>query len=127
MVSEVMTHIVLLLLLLVLVSVIDLMKNFPQHFMLRFVFCSLTHGSHQLTVTSQVHCFMLACLLNLQLAPEEFKATIQRINSVLRKSLPTNIKWLICGCICCCCTLGCSLMPALCLNKRVSSLLKSHF
>lgn len=60
-------------------------------------------------------------LILLQLAPEEFRATVQRINSVLRKTLPMNIKWLICGCLCCCCTLGCSLMPALCLNKRVST------
>ncbi|XP_067948865.1 cysteine-rich hydrophobic domain-containing protein 2-like [Watersipora subatra] len=56
--------------------------------------------------------------LNAKLAPEEYKATLQRINGVLRKTLPMNIKWLICGCLCCCCTLGCSLMPALCLNKR---------
>ncbi|RUS84335.1 hypothetical protein EGW08_007867 [Elysia chlorotica] len=53
-----------------------------------------------------------------KVAPEEFKATISRINNVLRKSLPVNVKWLFCGCICCCCTLGCSLWPVVCLSKR---------
>ncbi|BFZ24501.1 hypothetical protein BsWGS_27540 [Bradybaena similaris] len=53
-----------------------------------------------------------------KVAPEEFKATITRINNVLRKSLPVNVKWLFCGCICCCCTLGCSLWPVVCLSKR---------
>lgn len=77
------------------------------------------------------------------MAPEEFKATISRINSILKKSLPlkwvnsrdkgiwkehkviwlffdSSVKWLFCGCICCCCTLGCSLWPVICLSKRVS-------
>ncbi|KAI8797711.1 cysteine-rich hydrophobic domain-containing protein 2 [Biomphalaria glabrata] len=53
-----------------------------------------------------------------KVAPEEFKATITRINNVLRKALPVNVKWLFCGCICCCCTLGCSLWPVVCLSKR---------
>ncbi|CAH1777832.1 unnamed protein product [Owenia fusiformis] len=53
-----------------------------------------------------------------KVAPEEFKATIGRINSVLKKTLPMNVKWLFCGCICCCCTLGCSLWPVICLSKR---------
>jgi len=53
-----------------------------------------------------------------RVAPEEFKATIGRINAVLRKTLPVNVKWLFCGCLCCCCTLGCSLWPVVCLSKR---------
>ncbi|XP_064608712.1 cysteine-rich hydrophobic domain-containing protein 2-like [Liolophura sinensis] len=53
-----------------------------------------------------------------KVAPEEFKATITRINNVLRKALPMNVKWLFCGCVCCCCTLGCSLWPVICLSKR---------
>jgi len=61
--------------------------------------------------------------VSFQLAPEEFKATMGRINGLLKKTLAMKINWLICGCICCCCTLGCSLMPALCLNQRVSALL----
>ena len=33
--------------------------------------------------------------------------------------MPVNIRWLLCGCICCCCTLGMSMWPVVCLNKRV--------
>ncbi|CAH1708322.1 cysteine-rich hydrophobic domain-containing protein 2 [Rhopalosiphum maidis] len=53
-----------------------------------------------------------------RVAPEEFEETMARINSVLKKSLPMNAKWLFCGCMCCCCTLGCSLWPVICLSKR---------
>lgn len=56
-----------------------------------------------------------------RVAPEEFKETVLRINSVLKKTLPVNVKWLFCGCLCCCCTLGCSLWPVICLSKRVST------
>lgn len=56
--------------------------------------------------------------LSAKVAPEEYKATILRINSVLRKTLPVNVKWLFCGCLCCCCTLGFSLWPVICLSKR---------
>lgn len=54
-----------------------------------------------------------------RVAPEEFEETMGRINTVLKKSLPMNAKWLFCGCMCCCCTLGCSLWPVICLSKRV--------
>uniref|UniRef100_A0A8B9Q7F8 Cysteine rich hydrophobic domain 1 n=1 Tax=Apteryx owenii TaxID=8824 RepID=A0A8B9Q7F8_APTOW len=57
--------------------------------------------------------------LLLQVAPEEFKTSISRVNACLRKNLPVNVKWLLCGCLCCCCTLGCSLWPVVCLNKRL--------
>uniref|UniRef100_A0A8B9R467 Cysteine rich hydrophobic domain 1 n=3 Tax=Neognathae TaxID=8825 RepID=A0A8B9R467_ANAPL len=53
-----------------------------------------------------------------RVAPEEFKTSISRVNACLRKNLPVNVKWLLCGCLCCCCTLGCSLWPVVCLNKR---------
>ncbi|XP_053436474.1 cysteine-rich hydrophobic domain-containing protein 1 isoform X1 [Nycticebus coucang] len=53
-----------------------------------------------------------------KVAPEEFKTSIGHVNACLRKSLPVNVKWLLCGCLCCCCTLGCSLWPVICLNKR---------
>nr|CAG4636579.1 EOG090X0FHK [Eubosmina coregoni]SVE70115.1 EOG090X0FHK [Eubosmina coregoni] len=53
-----------------------------------------------------------------KVAPEEYNETIQRVNSVLKKTLPVNVKWLFCGCLCCCCTLGCSLWPVVCLSKR---------
>ncbi|XP_042145549.1 cysteine-rich hydrophobic domain-containing protein 2-like [Ixodes scapularis] len=58
-------------------------------------------------------------ILTAAVAPEEFKATMVRINSVLRRTLPVNVKWLFCGCLCCCCTLGCSLWPVVCLSKRM--------
>ncbi|GAA6076824.1 fibroblast growth factor 13b isoform X1, partial [Tachysurus ichikawai] len=51
-------------------------------------------------------------------APEEFKASISRVNGCLRKTLPVNVRWLLCGCLCCCCTLGLSLWPVICLSKR---------
>ncbi|ELT95725.1 hypothetical protein CAPTEDRAFT_135139 [Capitella teleta] len=53
-----------------------------------------------------------------KVAPEEYRASVARINSVLKKTLPVNAKWLFCGCVCCCCTLGCSMWPIVCLNKR---------
>lgn len=53
-----------------------------------------------------------------RVAPEEFQATVMRVNSILKKTLPVNVKWLFCGCVCCCCTLGCSLWPVICLSKR---------
>ncbi|CAG0919006.1 unnamed protein product [Notodromas monacha] len=62
--------------------------------------------------------------LNGKVAPEEFKGTMSRLNSVLKKTLPINVKWLLCGCLCCCCTLGFSLWPIICLSKRTKSLLE---
>ncbi|XP_060772749.1 cysteine-rich hydrophobic domain-containing protein 2 [Neoarius graeffei] len=53
-----------------------------------------------------------------KVAPEEFKASISRVNGCLRKTLPVNVRWLLCGCLCCCCTLGLSLWPVICLSKR---------
>ena len=58
--------------------------------------------------------------LHARVAPEEFKATLSRVNNTLRKTLPVNVRWLFCGCLCCCCTLGCSMWPVICLSKRVS-------
>lgn len=70
---------------------------------------------------TSVMAFHWSSALLLQVAPEEFKTSISRVNTCLRKNLPVNVKWLICGCLCCCCTLGCSLWPVVCLNKRVST------
>ena len=58
--------------------------------------------------------------LHARVAPEEYKATVSRVNQTLRKNLPINVRWLFCGCLCCCCTLGCSMWPVICLSKRVS-------
>ncbi|XP_006873474.1 PREDICTED: cysteine-rich hydrophobic domain 1 protein-like isoform X2 [Chrysochloris asiatica] len=57
-------------------------------------------------------------ILTGKVAPEEFKTSIGRVNACLKKALPINVKWLLCGCLCCCCTLGCSMWPVICLNKR---------
>ena len=59
--------------------------------------------------------------LHARVAPEELKATVTRVNVTLRKNLPVNVRWLFCGCLCCCCTLGCSMWPVICLSKRVSN------
>ncbi|CAF1310022.1 unnamed protein product [Rotaria magnacalcarata] len=56
--------------------------------------------------------------LNYKVSRAEYQETIKRINTILRKSVPMNFKWLLFGCICCCCTFGLSLCPVLCLNKR---------
>lgn len=56
-----------------------------------------------------------------RVAPEEYQTTIEHINAVLKKTLPVNAKWLFCGCVCCCCTLGCSLWPVVCLSKRTQN------
>lgn len=53
-----------------------------------------------------------------RIAPEEFRATVNRINTILKKMVPRNFKWLFVGCLCCCCTLGCSIWPVVYLNKR---------
>ncbi|MGH0143702.1 UNVERIFIED_CONTAM: hypothetical protein FKN15_007524 [Acipenser sinensis] len=53
-----------------------------------------------------------------KVAPEEFKASINRVNSCLKKNLPVSVRWLLCGFLCCCCTLGCSMWPVVCLAKR---------
>ena len=65
--------------------------------------------------------------LHARVAPEEFKATVTRVNVTLRKNLPVNVRWLFCGCLCCCCTLGCSMWPVICLSKRVRIFSKRHY
>lgn len=62
--------------------------------------------------------------LSAKVAPEEFAASMKRINGVLKKTLPMNMKWLLCGCLCCCCTLGCSMWPVVCLTKRTQHLIE---
>ncbi len=54
-----------------------------------------------------------------KVAPEEFQETILKVNKQLKHSMPVNLKWLLCGFICCCCTLGCSMWPAICVNRKV--------
>ncbi|KAI1725390.1 golgin subfamily A member 7/ERF4 family domain-containing protein [Ditylenchus destructor] len=59
-----------------------------------------------------------------KLAPEELEETMQRINSVLQRSVHTHVRWLLCGLLFCCCTIGCSLWPVVCLSKRTISALE---
>ncbi len=54
-----------------------------------------------------------------KLAPEELEETMQRINFVLQRTMHNHMRWLLCGLLFCCCTLGCSLWPVVCLSKRV--------
>ncbi|VDM36021.1 unnamed protein product [Hydatigera taeniaeformis] len=54
-----------------------------------------------------------------KVAPEEFQETILKVNNQLRRSMSINLKWLLCGFICCFCTLGCSMWPAICVNRKV--------
>lgn len=53
-----------------------------------------------------------------RVAPEEFQATVEKINSLLRTALPLQMKWIVFGCLCCCCTLGCSFWPVVCMSKK---------
>lgn len=64
--------------------------------------------------------------LHSRVAPEEFKATVTRVNVTLRKALPVNVRWLLFGCLCCCCTLGCSMWPVVCLSKRTRNQLEKQ-
>lgn len=63
-------------------------------------------------------------VLHSRVAPEEYKETISHINCVLRKIEPAIVKLLICGCFCCCCTLGFSMMPTVCITRRTRLMLE---
>lgn len=56
--------------------------------------------------------------LTAKLAPEEFRDTLKQINSILSKELENSFKWLVFGSIFCCCTLGCSFLPVIYMNKK---------
>lgn len=60
-----------------------------------------------------------------RVSKEEFEYTINRINHLLQQQHSTNAKFLILGCLCCCCSLGCSLLwPTFALSKRTRSSLE---
>ena len=85
-----------------------------------FFFSVKSTKEHHINVLLKLKlCWSCKTVGFLQVAPEEFKASINRVNSCLRKTLPVNVRWLLCGCLCCCCTLGFSLWPVICLSKRV--------
>lgn len=58
-----------------------------------------------------------------QLAAEEFNNTVCLINETARKNIAINMFCLVCGCIPLCCTLGCSMVPAIYFNKRTIRLI----
>lgn len=54
-----------------------------------------------------------------RVSKEEFEYTINRINHLLQQQHSTNAKFLLLGCLCCCFSLGCSLLwPTFALSKR---------
>ena len=56
---------------------------------------------------------------------EEFEYTMSRINDLLRGQHTTNAKFMLLGCLCCCCSLGCSLLwPTFALSKRTRNSLQ---
>lgn len=60
-----------------------------------------------------------------RIAKEEFQTTITKINTLLREHHNTSLKLMLIGCLCCCCSLGCSLLfPTLSLSKRTRSSLE---
>ncbi|XP_074599569.1 cysteine-rich hydrophobic domain-containing protein 2 [Brevipalpus obovatus] len=60
-----------------------------------------------------------------KVSKEEFEATINRINNLLRSHHSINARLLLIGCLCCCCSFGCSLLwPTLALSKRTRSALE---
>ncbi len=62
-----------------------------------------------------------------QVAPEEFAASIQRLNAIVARSVPSAFRFLLLGCVCCCCTIGASLAPALVISGRVRGLCCTTF
>lgn len=59
-----------------------------------------------------------------KLSPDEYAETIARLNAILEKQVNLGIKWLMFGCLCCCCTVGCSLWPAICLKQTTKKTLE---
>ena len=60
-----------------------------------------------------------------RISKEEFQTSIGKINALLQEHHNTNVKLMLLGCLCCCCSLGCSLLwPTLALSKRTRSCLE---
>ncbi|XP_065174725.1 cysteine-rich hydrophobic domain-containing protein 2-like [Sycon ciliatum] len=56
-----------------------------------------------------------------KVAKEEFNATIDLVNNLIGRAVPRSARWLVAGCLCCCCTAGFSLSPVVYLNKKTQS------
>jgi len=52
-------------------------------------------------------------MIGVQVAPEEFAATVGKVNAVLERDVPHGVAWFLAGYLVCVCTLGLSLAPAL--------------
>lgn len=76
---------------------------------------------HYITCHVNRRCYSeyILCDAMPQVAPEEFADSIRRANAVLARGVPVAFRCLMLGCVCCCCTAGASLAPALCLSTRV--------
>ncbi|CAJ0580889.1 unnamed protein product, partial [Mesorhabditis spiculigera] len=59
-----------------------------------------------------------------RVAPEELTATLRRINLVLKRHVEVSGRWLIGGLLLCCCSLGCSMWPVICLSRRAVAALE---
>jgi hypothetical protein len=82
--------------------------------------CIKIRGSGNITIFGLCNKFdeKFPSQLTAKLAPEEFHDTIAHINSVLSRELAYSFKWLIFGSLFCCCTVGCSLLPVIFMNKK---------
>jgi len=59
-----------------------------------------------------------------RLAPEEFARMIARINQILKRSIPQQLKLLMIGFGLCMCSFGFSMIPVVCFSKRTRLKLK---
>lgn len=64
--------------------------------------------------------------LSSKIAPEEYKETLNKINKILNKEFKNSLRWLVFGSLCCCCTLGCSLLPVIFINKKAKLKIKKY-
>jgi len=101
-------------------SIADESQDFLQTYLPRLIEPILIRGAGHVTVFALNNKFdeEYPQALTHKVSRDEYHETIKRVNLILRKNIPINFKWLLCGCICCCCTMGLSLCPVLCLNKR---------
>lgn len=102
------------------------LENMPCHSRVHKVEPVIIRGVGQITMFGLSSRFdsEFPSALTGKLAPEELQETMQRINFVLQRTMHTHVRWLLCGLLFCCCTLGCSLWPVVCLSKRTVAALE---